>query len=78
MLSNSRTANTIQTWPAPRTSSSGSSPAASSRFAAIIVRLRSQRSAKTPARAPSSTWGTNDDAIVSADATVEPVSAYTR
>ena len=69
------TAKTIQTCGAPRTSSSGSRPAASSRSAAIIVRLRSHRSANTPATAPNSTCGANEDAIVSADATVEPVTA---
>jgi hypothetical protein len=40
-----------------------------------MVRLRSQRSANTPATAPSSTCGANADAIASADATVEPVVA---
>ena len=70
-----RTANTIQTWPLPRTASSGSSPAASSRSATIIVSLRFHRSAKTPATGPSSTCGRNEDSIVSADATVEPVIA---
>ncbi len=40
-----------------------------------MVRLRSQRSAKTPATAPSSTRGAHEDAIVSADATVDPVMA---
>ena len=69
------TAKTIQTCAAPCTRSSGSSPAASSRLAAIMVRLRSQRSANTPATAPSSTCGANADAIASADATVEPVVA---
>jgi hypothetical protein len=69
------TAKTIQTCAASRTSSSGSRPAASSRLATIMVRLRSQRSANTPATAPSSTCGANDDAIVSADASVEPVTA---
>jgi hypothetical protein len=69
------TAKTIQTCAAPRTRSSGSSPAASSKSAAIMVRLRSQRSANTPATAPSSTCGANADAIASADATVEPVVA---
>jgi len=43
--------------PASCTRSSGSSTAASSRSAVIMVRLRSQRSAKTPATAPSSTRG---------------------
>ena len=69
------TAKMIQTCVAPRTMSSGSSPAASSRSAAIMVRLRSQRSANTPATAPSSTCGANADAIARADATVEPVTA---
>ncbi len=69
------TAKTIQTRPAPPTRSSGSRPAASSRLAVIIVRLRSQRSANTPATAPRITCGANAEAIVRADATVEPVTA---
>ena len=69
---------TSQTRLASWTRSSGSRPAASSRSAAIMVRLRSQRSANTPATAPSSSCGANADAIVSADATVEPVAAKTR
>jgi len=69
------TAKMIQICAAPRTISSGSSPAASSRSAVIMVRLRSQRSANTPATAPSSTCGANADAMASADATVEPVAA---
>jgi hypothetical protein len=42
-----------------------------------IVRLRSQRSTKTPATLPRTTWGTNDDSNVAADARVDPVRAYT-
>jgi hypothetical protein len=67
------TKKTIQTGPALCTSSSGTSPAACSRLAVIIIRLRFQRSANTPATAPSSTCGAAADAIVSAEATAEPV-----
>ena len=73
--STASTTYTSQIRSVPDTSRSGSRPRQSRRLATTMVRLRSQRSTKTPATLPTRTCGTNDDSNVAADASVDPVRA---
>jgi len=75
--SRAATAYTSQIQSGERTASSRRSTTAREKSAATITRRRSQRSAKTPATEPSSTFGMVRAMNMPPEARAEPVRLYT-